>query len=89
MPLDEVIAFLAEHHQRATYGAVAEYLGNQLPPIGLMNGRPRNYLNSWIVNADTHEPSGYLPEQIDPHLLELDNPQVITNGDDLERFLSQ
>jgi hypothetical protein len=76
--LDALIACLASHQQRATYGAVAPLVGSQ--PRGLMYGRPRSPLNSWVVSKATGRPTGYRDEEIDPPLLKsstvlLDDPK--------------
>lgn len=64
--LDDVVAALARHQRRATYGAVAGFLGR--PATFVMQGRPRDALHSWVVNAETGEPTGYAPPERDPHL---------------------
>ena len=49
--LDDIVALLNEHHQRATYGAVARILG--VTANSLMNGRPNSREDSWAVAATT------------------------------------
>jgi hypothetical protein len=66
--LDEVLAHLDRHHQRATYGAVGRIVDR--PPTFLMGGRPRDRLHSWVVNQETHLPTGYTQEQVHPALTE-------------------
>jgi hypothetical protein len=65
--LDSIIGLLAKNRQRATYGAVAELTGTS--PRVLMNGRPKNHLNSWVVAEKNGQPTKYAPEQIDPTLI--------------------
>lgn len=83
--LDEVIALLARHHQRATYGAVAGVVDR--PPAFLMGGLPRDHRNSWVVNQETHLPTGYTPEQMDPALFE--RSEVITIAAALSQWLER
>ena len=71
--LDAVVAALARHQRRATYGAVAGLLAR--PATFLMQGRPRDALNSWVVNAETGEPTGYTADQCDPWLRR--HPEVL------------
>jgi hypothetical protein len=55
--LKGILELLQQHHQRATYGAVAALLGRT--PRTVMQGCPRNWLHSWVVNQDTGRPSEY------------------------------
>ncbi len=63
---EDVIALLAAHRQRATYGALAGVLGR--PAIGVMSGLPKTAINSWVVSASTGLPTGYGDGEIDPAL---------------------
>jgi hypothetical protein len=54
--LDEVVALLNEHHQRATYGAIAKVVGRS--PRGLMRGRHNPHENSWVVAKTTNRKLG-------------------------------
>ena len=81
--LDYLLDALAEHRQRATYGAVGELLDR--PPLFLMQGRPRDFRHSWIVAKDSGLPSGYSAEERDPHLLDRD--EVLKSGSELEFWL--
>lgn len=65
--LDMIVGLLAKNRQRATYGAVAELTGTN--PRVLMNGRPKNHLNSWVVAEKNGQPTRYAPEDIDPTLV--------------------
>ena len=55
--LKHVLDLLNQHHQRATYGAVAGLLGKA--PRSLMQGLPRDWRHSWIVNKESGLPSEY------------------------------
>jgi hypothetical protein len=66
--LDEILDLLSQYHQRATYGAVGGVLG--VPARSVMQGRPRDARHSWVVNQETHNPTGYVPAQCDVHLYE-------------------
>ncbi len=59
--LNEVVGLLCRYKRRATYGAVAGYLGFTEPfaARGLMMGRPKCQRDSWVVAKDTGLPSGY------------------------------
>ena len=81
--LDGIVEQLAQHHQRATYGAVAALLGR--PPRSLMQGRGRAPQFCWIVSAGTRMPTGYAPEERDPRLEE--RPEVLANEESLRAWL--
>jgi mRNA-degrading endonuclease RelE of RelBE toxin-antitoxin system len=51
--LDKIIARLNEQNQRASYGAIAGFLGGAETPRYLMKDRPRNRMNSWVVAVST------------------------------------
>jgi hypothetical protein len=72
--LAEVIAFLSRERIRATYGAVAGVLGVAPHSIGERLG-PRCARVSWIVNAATHQPVDFRPDELAPDLAT--NPAVI------------
>lgn len=84
MTLDEIVAQLDHHGQRATYGAVARLLGHS--PRSLLKGRERDRRFSWIVNRETGLPTGYADDLIDPRLR--DSGPVIVEYTELERWLS-
>lgn len=90
--LDSVVAALNARHQRASYKAVADMLGQHANQ--LMQGRPRNPLNSWVVASSTCKregrrlgwPTGY----IDPECarqIEDDPDNFIRNADELREWL--
>lgn len=69
LTLDDIIIRLNQQRQRATYGAIAGFLGGDVTPKGLMSGRPRNRTNSWVVAATGPgygRPSRYEEEDIHP-----------------------
>jgi len=82
--LDTILDLLEQHHQRATYGAVAGLLGTG--PNILLAGRPRNPRHSWIVNRQTGEPTGYTEQDIDPHLRE--QKQILNSSATLAEWLN-
>lgn len=66
--LDDVLDLLVRYHQRATYGAVGGVV--ETPAAFLMRDRPRNPRHSWVVNAETLLPTGYVENEMDPSLRE-------------------
>lgn len=86
--IDEITLKFQTHLQPATYGAVGGLLG--VPHRSLMTGRPRNHQNSWIVSKETHLPTGYEPDEIDPVLLDvLKDTPVIETPEELETWLAE
>lgn len=83
--LDRILDLLHQHHQRATYGAVAALLGKS--PRALMQGRPRDWRHSWVVNRDTGLPSEYPALKIHPRISQC--PEIIDSEADLENWLRQ
>jgi hypothetical protein len=65
-----IIATLDQHHQRATYGALAGIVGGLARSV--MSGKPKVQRNSWIVSVDTHLPTGYPDNAKHPNLTERD-----------------
>ncbi len=82
-PLTDLLHRLQDGRQRATYGAVAGALN--AVPMFVMSGRPRNRLRSWVVNAQTGQPTRYEPDDIHPDLLAHD--RVLTTEDELRAWL--
>jgi hypothetical protein len=70
LSLDGIVHELDAGKQRATYKAVAELVG--VLPRGLMSGRPRTPMYSWVVAASSSSesrrgsPTGYSVNQIHP-----------------------
>lgn len=83
--LKSILELLNEHHQRATYGAVAGLVGGIAR--GLMQGRPKDQLHSWIVSQDTGLPTGYDSDKMHPKLRE--NAAVSRSGRELEEWLEE
>lgn len=83
LTMDQILDALDRSHQRATYGAVAAFLGKA--PRTLMQGRERDQRHSWVVSRQTGEPTGYQPEQVHPALREHD--QVLDTKEDLADWL--
>jgi predicted RNase H-like nuclease len=89
--LPKIASLLNQHHQRATYGAVAGLLG--VLPRGVMNGRSKSPEYSWIVAASGSEkgrPTGYETNQIHPECLRQireNRGHVITAPDQLRQWL--
>ena len=83
--LDRILAALNQHHQRATYSAVAALLGRT--PRHLMHCKPRLPDNSWVVSKATGRPSGYADEMIHPQLM--DNATVIRTREELAAWLAR
>jgi hypothetical protein len=83
--LERIVTFLNAQHRRATYGAVGEAL--DLPPqtVGGMLGQRRPE-TSWIVSAETLEPTGY--EAPEKHADLHEHPDAITTGLELLRRMS-
>ena len=81
--LDDVVDVLSQYHQRATYGAVGGVVDR--PAAFLMSGLPRNQRYSWVVNAETHLPTGYVEEEMHPRLRE--RHEVISSAAELEEWL--
>ena len=80
---EEVIARLAKHRQRATYGALAGLTG--VTAIGIMIGLPKDKQNSWVVAKTSGLPTGYRTEEIDPRLAS--SPKVIESAEELSKWL--
>ena len=66
--LDRVLDLLNEHHQRATYGAVAGLVGGHARSV--LQGRKRNWRHSWVVNQNTGMPTDYPKGMIHPAIAE-------------------
>jgi hypothetical protein len=81
--LDTIVSLLDKHHQRATYGAVAGLL--EKAPRSLMQGRKRDWRNSWIVNGETGLPGEYPEPMIHPAIRE--RAMILADPDSLARWL--
>jgi hypothetical protein len=80
---NQIIQMLAENSQRATYGALASLVGG--PARSVMAGLEPTPDRSFIVNKRTGWPSSYGEPEVSPFLL--DNPQVLSHGDELNAWL--
>lgn len=81
--LEEILEQLNRWKQRATYGAVAGLIDR--PPMYMMNGRPRDEYNSWIVSKETRKPSKYEDHQCHADLESRDI--VLQTPDELTHWL--
>lgn len=79
----QLLFLLACRKQRATYSAVAGYLG--VEPRALMADLPRRPAHSWVVNAKTGMPTGYRVPDLDPALL--DSDRVIASSAELSEWV--
>jgi len=79
-----ILDYLNREHVRATYGAVGEALGIPAIAVGTSLG-DRCPEASWIVSAETGQPTGYAPGDIHPLL---EGSPIITSGADLVRRLA-
>ena len=86
MSLHLILDCLNRERIRCTYGAVADVIGGVARGVSqrLEAKDPRN---SWIVNKDTGEPTGYLDSQKHPALHQ--SAQVITTGEELRDLLKR
>ena len=81
--LNQIVALFEQHSQRATYGAVGGVVGRL--PRSVMQGRPRNPRNSWVVRQADGLPTGYATGQVHPALLA--RTQVIVSPAGLAQWL--
>jgi hypothetical protein len=84
--LEAVIRFLNEKKVRATYGAVADYLGVRPISMGRRLG-DRHVAASWIVNGNTGRPTGYAEGEIHPDVLT--STELIRSGADLATRMNE
>lgn len=82
--LDDILSALDQHQQRATYSAVAAFIGET--PRQLMRGRPRAPSNSWIASKATGRPTGYADSDVHPQLGA--NERVLRTREELAEWLS-
>ena len=81
----QILDALEKHHQRATYGAVADLVG--MTPRSVMQGLPKNRRHSFVVNAESGQPTDYHDLQKHPALLERES--VLATGDALRDWLRE
>ncbi|MBK8002563.1 MAG: hypothetical protein IPK12_01180 [Gemmatimonadetes bacterium] len=82
--LKAILQLLARHHQRATYGAVADLVGRT--PRTVLQGCPRDFLHCWVVNQDTGEPTSYPQGMVHPALEE--HAGILGTADELAAWLA-
>jgi hypothetical protein len=83
--LTQVLGLLNKHHQRATYGAVAGVLGKA--PRSIMQGLPRDWRHSWVVNRETGLPGEYPSGKIHPAIQE--RAEILESDEELEAWLKE
>lgn len=84
--IEEILAYLNDACVRCTYGAVGEIIGVPPQSVGSYLGEPRPEA-SWVVRADTGQPTGYNPDQKHPRLEE--NRDIIRSGDELKKRMCE
>jgi hypothetical protein len=82
--LKSIVQLLDEYHQRATYGAVGALLGKA--PRSVMQGLPRDWKHSWVVNQSDGEPSEYPSLKKHPSLHE--RPRILPTAEELAAWLA-
>lgn len=96
--LDEIVEKLSAGRQRATYGAIAKFLGR--PVRRLMADRPESVTNSWVVAKTSNKqsgsrrgwPTGFRLDRIDPECLAQIRTapgDFIDDPDELRSFLER
>ena len=81
--MEQVLDALSHARQRATYGAVAGYVGSS--PRTLMKGRDRDQRHSWVVSHKNGLPTGYDAEHVHPELMR--SERVIQTKEELGQWL--
>ena len=81
----EILAYLNAAHVRCTYKAAGEVIGVPPQSVGRYLGERRQEA-SWVVRADTGEPTGYTDAEKHPRLKE--RGHVIKSGAELEKRMS-
>jgi hypothetical protein len=79
-----IVEALNQFHQRATYGAVADLLGKV--PRSVMQGYPRDWKHSWVVNQDSGLPSEYPSLKVHPAIRE--RAAILSTADELNAWLT-
>jgi hypothetical protein len=83
--LRHVLEALQSRFQRATYSALAKYLGRTDYRRILGKQHDQDPLHSWIVNGKTKLPTGYAPSNRHEKLER--NSKVVDTGEGLRRLL--
>lgn len=79
-----IIERLAQHRQRATYGALGDLVG--LNARSVMHGLPKDSRNAWIVSKATGLPTGYTTDEMGDWLHA--SPDLLDTADALCRWLA-
>ena len=84
--VDQILDCLNREQVRATYGAVGEVLGRPAQSVGgALWSRTKRA--SWVVNAQTGEPTGYSVDEKHPELHRAE--QIIRTGEQLSQLLRE
>lgn len=86
MTLDQILVCLERERVRATYGAVGEVIGRSARNVGAALGNRRKRA-SWVVNAQTGEPTDYEPTEKHPDLYL--TSRIIKTGKELRRLCAE
>ena len=86
MTLDQILDCLESKRVRATYRAVGAVIGRPARSVGATLGNRRQRA-SWVVNAQTGEPTGYDPTEKHPDLYLTSH--IIKTGEELRRLCAE
>ena len=84
--IEEILDYLNAARVRCTHEAVGEIIGVPPQSVGSYLGELRPEA-SWVVRADTEQPTGYNPDQKHPRLEE--NRDIIQSGDELKKRMCE
>ena len=85
--IEEVLAYLNKARVRCTYKAVGDAIGRvPAQSVGQRLGAKRKEA-SWVVRADTGEPTGYTAAEKHPQLKE--NGHIIRSGVELLKGMAR
>lgn len=84
LSFEEIVDALDRHQTRATYRAVAAYLGQ--PATVWRKGLARTPRYSWLVSSGTAQPLGYTEAEMHPNLER--TAFVLATDGELRRWLS-
>lgn len=82
--IELIIKYLNKVKTRCTYGVVAEIIGTNSQSVGKYLGERRPEV-SWVVNANTGDPTGYSDSEKHPELYRTD--RIIESAEVLRRNL--
>jgi len=86
MTIDQILTALNKRRVRATYGAVGQVLGISARNVGNRLGQRRPEA-SWVVNAKTGKPSGYLPNECHKDLFS--NTTILRTGAQVQALFAE